>query len=324
MIKYISVAVLGLFLVACKNDRSSTSNATESTVAEAQKNTETTENSMKPAQPASVPAASVETAKRDTVAVSTLEDLVKNARSNRVLFLEKGTYELEADLVYKMTKDEQRIIDKSVEDTRSIGGQLYFAGLDNFHLVGEKGVKVVSKNPKAVAFFMIRGKNLKVSNITVEKGAEGPADVSYFSNCDKLEIERCKFLGGGTYGIYMTHINGAKVKNSQISGNNTGALRFNSVQMVEFNNTTISNNTCKVPIANFYGNGSMVKFDNVQIINNKRDVKSAFQGSEKLFAINGNFVFLENTTVRDNAGYTSLGLPASNVQKSTIEGVTVP
>ena len=42
-----------------------------------------------------------------TVTVSNVEDLVQNAKSNTIMYLEKGNYELEEDLVYYVTKDEK-------------------------------------------------------------------------------------------------------------------------------------------------------------------------------------------------------------------------
>ena len=106
----------------------------------------------------------------------------------------------------------RKIIDKKVVDTRSIGGQLFFSGLDNFQIIGKKGAKVVSKNPKAVPFFVIQGKNWKISNLTIKKDVEGQADLIYFSNCQNVELEKCKLIGKGTYGLYVNSVENMKVK----------------------------------------------------------------------------------------------------------------
>jgi len=170
--------VLCLFLLACKSD--STAKVTpniqeEPQVKEAQPKAENDVQEKLTVNESNVPSQTTKPSneKRDTVTVSSVEQIVENARSNRVMYLEKGKYELEPDLVYYMTKDEQKIIDKRKVETRSIGGQLFFMGLDDFQIIGKNGAQIVSKNPKAVAFFVVQGKNWKISNLTIKKEVEG-------------------------------------------------------------------------------------------------------------------------------------------------------
>jgi len=292
--------VLAISFVACKNDPSG---------------------KVSPNAPKTVKRNS---SKVDTVSVSSLEELVSNAKSNTVMYLNKGKYELETNLVYYMTKDEQRIIDKNVEETRSIGGQLFFSGLENFQLIGKKGSKVVSKNPAAVALYVVKGKNLKFSNLTITKEVEGKVDLSYISNCQNVELDRCNFDGGGTYGLYLSIVEDVKVKSCKISNCTGGALKIHKVKGVTFINSTFSNNNLKLPIVSFYESGSNVEFKNVVIRDNKKDPKSTFTGSDRIFATVNNTILLHNCTIQNNAGYKNLGLGMGSINKSQIEGVAIP
>ncbi|MEM9546845.1 MAG: right-handed parallel beta-helix repeat-containing protein [Bacteroidota bacterium] len=262
--------------------------------------------------------------KVDTVTVSSVEDLVKNARSNRVIYLEKGKYKLQTELVYYMTKDEQKIIDKRVVDTRSIGGQLFFMGLDNVQIIGKEGAEVISNNPKAVAFFVVRSKNWKISNLTIKKEINGTAELSYISNSQNIEFDGCTFDGGGSYGMYINNVDNLKVNNSTISKCFNGALRIRRSTGINFMNSLITGNECKVPIVNVYESGSTVVFNNVKIINNKKDQSSTFQDSDRIFAAGDNTIRLENCTVQNNVGYRNLGLGMASLSKSRVDGVTIP
>jgi hypothetical protein len=259
----------------------------------------------------------------DTITVSTVEDLVKNAKSNRVMYLSKGTYELEKNLVYYMTKEEQKIIDKNVVDTRSIGGQLFFYGIENFQLIGQKGAQIVSKNPEAVSFFVVLGRNWKISNLTIKKPEGGIADLSYFSNCQDVEVDRCHFDGGGTYGMYVTNVENMKVINSKITRCTSGAVRINNSRGISFVQSTFSNNICKVPLVNFYGTTSTATFNDVTIADNKKDPASNFENSDRIFAAGSNIVTLNNCVIQNNEGFKFLGLLSGNVEKSRIEGLEI-
>lgn len=261
--------------------------------------------------------------KIDTVSVSNVEDLVKNAKSNTVMYLEKGTYNLESDLVYYMTKEERKIIDKKVVETQSIGGQMYFSGLENFQLIGKNGVAIVSKNPAAVAFFVIQGRNLKFSNLTIRKDVEGVAELSYISKCQDVELDRCNFNGGGTYGIYINYVTNIKIKNSKISNCTNGGVKINESKGVEFVNSTLIDNVCMVPIFHFYGVGSQVVLNNVKIVNNKRNPSTTFMGSERLLGVGTNSLKLENCVIHSNEGYKYLGINSGNIVKSQIEGLSM-
>jgi hypothetical protein len=261
--------------------------------------------------------------KIDTVTISTLEDLVDNAKSNSVLILEKGTYGLKENLVYLMTKDERTIIDKNVVETRSIGGQLHFSGLENFQIIGKKGAVIKSENPKAVAFFILGCSNFKASNLTIRNNAKGTVDLCYISNSQNVEVDKCKFDGGGAYGIYTNNVNIVTISNSLITKCTVGAVKFNDSKNVTYTNTTITNNIAKVPLVNFYGNKNTVTFNNVKIVNNKRDVKSAFEGSDRIFALGVNSLQLNHCVIRDNEGFTFLGVGQNSLNKTEINGVTL-
>ena len=260
----------------------------------------------------------------NTVTVSTVEELVANAKSNTTIYLEKGTYVLETDKVYYMTKDERRIINKREEESQNAGGQLYFNGLNNFQLIGKSGAQIVSKNPDAVVVFMVKGKNLKVSNLSIKNESDSRFDLGYFSNNQNVELDRCKFVGGGAYGIYVSNTEVMKINNSLISGITKGAVRILNSRGVTFMNTTISNNNPSIPLVNFYATGSYVTFKNVSIIDNRRNPASTFQNSERLFAVGNNTMILEDCTIQNNAGYKTLGVGPNNVKRCQIRGVSVP
>lgn len=314
-------------MVSCKNDTPATalaSTANENTPSQKQldlpKKAETLSEETKPTPVEEVEEPSGEAR---TVTVSSVEEIVENAQSNTIMYLEKGTYELEADMVYFMTKDERRIIDKRVEETRSIGGQLHFNGLDNFQIIGKNGVKIVSKNPQAIPFFMVNGKNLKVSNLTIKKDISSGADLSYFSGCQNIEVERCKFDGGGGYGFYINGVEGMKVNNCQVTKCTSGAVRLNNTKGLTFMNTTFSDNFCKVPVVNFYSSGSSATFDNVTITDNKKNTETNFQNSDRIFAVGNNSISLENCVIANNEGYITLGVSPQNIKNSQIEGVAI-
>lgn len=311
---------LCIFLVACKNDAPVN---TSPPVVEPVK-TKELEKPEKVNSPTPAKTVDNTNAQIKTVTVSTVEEIVQNAKSNTIMYLEKGTYELEEDLVYFMTKDERTIIDKKVVETRSIGGQLFFSGLDNFQLIGKKGAKIVSKNPKAVPFFVIQGKNWKISNLTIKKDVEGLADLAYISNCQNVEIEKCKFEGKGTYGMYVNNVENMKVKSCKISNCSTGAVRINNTRGLTFMNSIFSNNICKVPLVNFYTDKSDVTFSNVTISDNKKDPSSTFENSDRIFAVGPNTIRLENCIIQNNTGYKYLGVSQGSIGKSRIDGVSIP
>ena len=58
-------------------------------------------------------------------------------------------------------------------------------------------------------------------------------------------------------------------------------------------NSTFSNNICKIPLVNFYTDNSNVTFNNVKIIDNKKDPNSTFENSDRIFAAGKNTVRLE-------------------------------
>ena len=226
--------------------------------------------------------------------------------------------------MYYMTKDERKIIDKNVVETKSIGGQLFFSGLENFQLIGKKGSKVVSKNPAAVALYVVRGKNLKFSNLTVTKEVEGNIDLSYISNCQNVELERCNFDGGGTYGMYLSYVEEIKVKSCNISNCSAGALKIHKAKGVSILNSAIKNNVFKLPIISFYDAGSNVTFKNLVIRDNQKDPNSTYRDSERIFASVNNTILLENCVIQNNKGYQNLGLGMASINKSQIEGVSIP
>ncbi len=314
MSRYIIIIFLGLSVASCDNNKVTSKTPIVAEVPPVK------EEQTPPEVPVEV---EVESGKIDTITVSSVEDIVSNAKSNTVMYLKKGKYELEEDLVYFMTKDERRIIDKKIEDTRSIGGQLFFSGLENFQIIGKKGAQVISKNPKAVAFFVLQAKNWKISNLTIMKEKGGTAEVSYFSNCRNVEIEKCNFAGGGTYGMYLNNVRGMKVKSSKISKCTTGVMRINDSKDISFVNSTFSNNICKVPLVNFYTTGSSLTLNNVSIIDNKKDPNSSFENSDRLFAVGNNMIRLDNCVIQNNVGYKYLGLLPSSVNRSQIDGVSM-
>ena len=323
-----SVLFLGIFLTACNGNKPTTqvnaenkteTNTTSNTTGEIKISKVEFEDDKK--KETTTP---ISNGKMDTVTVSTLEDLVAKTKSNRVMYLESGEYELEKDKVYHMTKDACRIIDKTKEETRSIGGQMYYREIDNFHLIGKKGTVIKSKNPLAIAFYVVHTKNFKVTNVIVKKDEPGNADLCYISNSQDVVIDKCKFDGGGTYGMYINSMNGIKIKNSTISRAHNAAVRLLASKGVEFINTTITQNVCTVPIIMFYGAGSAVTMNNVKIIDNKRNLKETYQGSERIFGVpNDNTLLLDNCEISNNEGFTSLGVNSGNVQRSRIDGVSI-
>lgn len=310
-IKY--VILLCVLFVACKNE-SSIVNQTKSIPEAPSEDVKTIESETEPI-------AETKVTKIDTVTVSNLVDLVDNAKSNTVLILEKGTYNLKKDLVYMMSKDERVIIDKRVVETRSIGGQLHFSGLENFQIKGKKGAVIVSDHPKAVTFFLFKCNNVKVSNLTIKKNIVGSADLLYISTSQNIEIDKCNLDGGGTYGVYTNNVDNVTVSNCQITKCTAGAIKINDSRGLKYVNTTITNNFTTVPLVVFYGSGSNATFYEVKIINNKRNAKAAFAGSEKLFALGVNMIRLDNCVIRDNEGFTNLGLGQNTLNRTEIDGV---
>lgn len=310
-IKYILITCI--FFVACKNETAAPHNEEiKSSVPTKAVNTpDQKQEEVIPPKPTTI----------DTVTVKTLDDLIANAKSNTVLFLEKGTYRLKEDMVYMMSKNERRIIDKNKEDTRSIGGQLHISGLDNFQLIGKKGVVIESENIKAVPLFILGCNESKFSNLTITKKVKGTADLCYVSNSRDIIIEKCDFSGGGAYGIYANKVDNMNVNNCQIKKSTSGAIKINESKGVNFTNSTFSNNTCTLPMVLIYGSGSTLVLNNVNIVDNNRNPEASFQGSEYLFSVGQNSVKLNNCVVRNNTGFISLGLNQNSLSKTLIEGL---
>jgi hypothetical protein len=309
------IIFLCFLFVACKNE-ANVANQTTTT-------NDTPREEVKTIVSEPEPIAEPKVIKIDTVTVSNLVDLVDNAKSNTVLILEKGTYKLEKDLVYLMSKDERVIIDKNVVETRSIGGQLHFSGLSNFQIIGKKGAVVVSDNPNAVVLFLLKCKNVKVANLTVKKNIVGKVDLCYVAGSQDVKIDNCKFAGGGTYGIYSHGVENLTVSNCLITKCTTGAIKILDSQGLKYVNTTITNNFTTVPLVTFYGSKSIATFSGVNIVNNKRNSKSAFEGSERIFNLGINIIRLDNCVVRDNEGFTNLGVGPNFLNRTEIHGVAM-
>lgn len=309
MSRFKFILILFVFFAACKNDAPAPKPVAIDSTAPSNQIIP----AAKPAPPTVV--------ELDTVSISSIEELVENAKSNSVLILEKGTYTLKEDMVYSMTKEERKIIDKNVVETRSVGGQLFIKGLTNFQILGNKGVKIISNNPIAVPFFIIQGKNLKFSNLTITKEVEGKADLCYISNSREIEIDQFNLDGGGKYGMYLNNVNNMKVNNTKISKFTSGVLRINESKGIQFINSTFTDNVCTVPLVNLYGNGSVVSFNNVTLSDNIRNPNFSYENSDRLFAVNGNVIRLDNCTIRNNKGYTNLGVNQNSISRSQIEGV---
>lgn len=308
---YKYILIFCVFMAACENKPAKQNNNTIPVEA-------STTNNAKPEKPNQPKSTTL-----DTFKVSTVEALVENAKSNTYIILDKGTYTLNEDLVYMMSKNERKIIDKKMEQTQSIGGQLHFSGLDNIHIVGSKGTIIESKNPEAVPLFLLRCNNARVSNLTVRKKVEGKADLCYVSNSKGVKIESCTFGGGGTHGFYANKSDNLELNNCQITGCVSGAMRLNESKNMLINNSTFTNNNCKVPLFSFYGTGSSVTFNNATITNNTRDVKNAFEGSESIFVPGMNMVRINNSVIRDNPGYTKLGLGQNSLTRTELDGVAM-
>lgn len=310
-VKYLFV--LSVFFLACKNDSAATTQTEEP---EATNEIDIPQKTIQAKVAQASPKVNM-----DTVKVSNLEELVENAKSNSVLILDKGTYTLGKDLVYYMTKDERKIIDKTKEDVQNIGGQLYFSDIENFQIIGENGAKIVSENAKAIPLFIRRGKNFKVSNFTIKKNIEGTGDLSYISNSSNVQIEKCKFDGGGIYGMYVNMSKKVTVNSCQITKCTNGAVRINESKEVVFNNSTFTKNICTVPVFNMYGRGSTATLNGVEITGNRKNTKSDYTGSEYIFTIASNIISLNNCVIRDNAGFQKLGLSPNNMSRTEIDGV---
>jgi hypothetical protein len=309
------IILLCVLFVACKNETNVTNQKTstpETPIEEVKPIVETPKFTMVTKE-----------VKMDTVTVSNMVDLVDNAKSNTVLILEKGTYSLDKDLVYKMTEEERIIIDKKIVETRSIGGQMHFSGLSNFQIQGKKGAVIVSENPEAVPFFVLLCNNVKVSNLTIRKNIEGVTDLCYVSTSNEIEIDNCKFNGGGSYGIYTSNVENVTVSNCLITNCTSGAIKIHDSRGLKYINTTITNNSTTVPLISFYGAGNTVTLYGVNIINNKRNVKSAFTGSENIIGLGTNSLRLENCVIRDNEGFTNLGAGQNSLYRTEIAGVAM-
>ncbi|MDF1696525.1 MAG: right-handed parallel beta-helix repeat-containing protein [Saprospiraceae bacterium] len=257
----------------------------------------------------------------DTVVVSTLEGLVENAKSNTVILLEKGTYSLEENLVYLMTKDERKIIDKNVTQTRSLGGQLFFSGLSNFHIIAKDGVNILSYNPIAPALYLIKGTNVSFSNFTIRKAKKGNADVVAISTSKDIQMDKINIKGGGSYGMNIFDATNLTITNSEITKCTKGGLTISNSKEVKIINSSISDNTCLVPVVNLYGNDNIVFMQGVTIKNNTRDVEKAFQQSDRIFAVGANSLLLEGCTIENNPGFTILGAGKTNLVNTEFKGL---
>ena len=265
--------------------------------------------------------ASTTSSQRDTITVSNLEDLVANAKDNTIVYLESGTYTIEEHIVYYVNEDDNRVIDKRVEDTKSMGGQLFLKGLTNFQLIGKKGTKITSKNPEAIPLFVVKGDRLKFSNLTISKAVDGNADLAYVSGCKNVDFVLCNFDGGGTFGLNILNTNQLKFNNCKIQNCSKGILKAYGSQGLSFKNSEFSENNCSVAPINIYGDGSSVTFSNVVIQNNKRNTSTNFQDSDKLITAGSNSLFINNSVIDNNPGFKFLGISANLLTNSTVSGL---
>ena len=180
---------------------------------------------------------------------------------------------------------------------------------------------MAGRDEKAIPFFVRRGNNVKISNLTIKKNIAGTGDLSYISSSTNVVIEKCKFNGGGIYGIYINLSKKVQVNSCEITKCTNGAVRINESKDVVFNNSIFTKNNCSVPVFNMYGKGSIATLNGVEIVGNQRNTKNNYVGSEFIFMIANNIISLNNCVIRDNAGFQKLGISPNYLSRTEVDGV---
>lgn len=266
-----------------------------------------------------------ELATADTVIVNSMEELVQNAKSNRVLALRNIDYKLDKNSVYYISKDKTRIIDKKVEETRSVGGQVYISGLQNFQIIGQEDTEMITDNEMAIPLYIVKSDYVQIKNIKFRHSdnvkSKLKIPLSYISRSNNLVISNCKFEGKGTYGINLNSVTDLSFVGGEISKCTKGIANITDSRYISFESCELQNNKCGYSAINVSGSNSSVTFNNVTMAYNiglnDKDSKSKF------FNVGKNSVYLTGCTLKGNKNFSSVGLTIGQMRKCELSGMNI-
>ncbi|BEP29632.1 right-handed parallel beta-helix repeat-containing protein [Helicovermis profundi] len=205
----------------------------------------------------------VEQNNKNTVEVSTTEELLNAIKPNAIIKLKSGDYDL---LSVKVNNEFIRY--ESTYD----GEQIIFRKVDNLTLIGEdvKNTRFLI-NPRYSNVLTFKDvDNLKISNITMghtEDKGECSGGVLYFDYSDNVELNNLNLFGSGTIGITFEDSENFKIDKTVIHDNSYSGVVIKNSNKIEFTNSKFENNTIIDGVVNAY-NSKNIGFVNTEFLNN--------------------------------------------------------
>ncbi len=224
---------------------------------------------------------------RDTIFTHTSDELKSQLRSNRVLLLGNRNYKLRS--------------------------ALQIDGIENLKIIGGEATGLMLAEQNANVLKLTSAHNIWIENVTVGhatnqtyRGEQGMVRIEQSSN---INIERCKILGAGTFGLIAKDVRELTIENSEISKCSALIFELNGCQKVEFRNTKFQDSKLAVSVLGGFTNSTKeVTFTDCMFLNNQPEI-----GGNPVFNFDNNYqkfeekIIFKNCTFKNNVGYKWYG-----------------
>ena len=223
----------------------------------------------------------------DTIFVKTVDELRSQLRNNRVLFLGNQNYKLETTLQIDST--------------------------ENLKIVGGETSRLMIDQQNSTVLKLSNSHNLWIENVVIGHstnqghiGEQGIVRIEYSTN---INIERCKILGAGTFGLIAKDVCMLTIENSEITKCSSLIFELNRSQKIEVNNTKFHNNMLAISVLGGFTNSTKeVTFKNCEFLNNQPEIRGnpVFNFDDNYQDFEEKIVFKE-CTFNNNVGYKWYG-----------------
>lgn len=231
--------------------------------------------------------------KKDTVVVNNAEDFLNSVKSNRVIVLEEG--------IYNITIDRMESIDNKhveIQDNPTTMNGLKIKDVQNFDLIGKDNVEIVTDNQSDHVLIIKNCENLYISNITMGHTDRGDCEgaVIDISNCKSVKFSKLDLYGSGMIGLWCTNVQTFEIDNCIIRECTEQLLRLHNCSDVNIKNS-IFKETYGYQLIGIEDSTKNVVFDNCEIMNN-----SFYSSKSSIFYFynHGENLTLKNCYIHDN------------------------
>ncbi|MCI4670646.1 MAG: right-handed parallel beta-helix repeat-containing protein [Bacteroidia bacterium] len=173
---------------------------------------------------------------QEKVTVSSVEDLIEAIKSNTQITLLPGRYNL--------SEYEGKIRTKNISWSEVFDGmEMVVTDVENLEIKGMAGAEIVVNPRYAWVMKFRRGKNIKLSNLTMghtEKGSCVGGVVSFYTGKD-IKIENSILYGSGTEGVKLSNVSKFTFTNSVIKECTYDLMSLSNSNEVLFENSAFLN-----------------------------------------------------------------------------------